>query len=79
MSNIQSVGNAVMVSGRQSVEARPGETYDEYRARANSVVRDWNIHRCPNCDNPMQSAYHEGRYWYCTSCGYGKERHKRAE
>ena len=51
-----------------------GETYEEYIKR---YRRDC-LHYCPDCDKPMQSGYCRGMYWYCESCGRGRERYEEA-
>lgn len=52
-----------------TVEARPGESYEEYLRRFRREYQ----HYCPNCDKPLSHYYNLGHHWYCDSCGYGKD------
>ncbi len=54
------------------VDAKKGESYEEYQKRANRIV----YHHCNRCDKPKKSYWSRGvwrgGYWLCPDCDKGE-------
>ena len=50
----------------EPIEARKGESYEEYLKRANRIIH----HHCDRCDKPMKNYWHD--YWLCPDCDKGE-------